>query len=177
LDGYDTVLEVGDPDFKVGDAFTDSEKTEFVAKFTVKVVPKPLQQAAQLPLQRFDSIPPNSSARPGPRKRPLGGSGYNARSSMRDFMRPADVESQEHPVGYANSNKRQRVGLQEGSRKDDPDRPMLSRERDFEESFDQQSLGDRNESVMRLVQDSQQSPFNDGRNRKTFSIPQGNGVG
>ncbi len=96
---------------------------------------------------------------------------------MRDFMRPADVESQEHPVGYANSNKRQRVGLQEGSRKDDPDRPMLSRERDFEESFDQQSLGDRNESVMRLVQDSQQSPFNDGRNRKTFSIPQGNGVG
>jgi len=177
LDGYDTVLEVGDPDFKVGDAFTDSEKTEFVAKFTVKVVPKPLQQAAQLPSQRFDSIPPNSSARPGPRKRPLGGSGYNARSSMRDFMRPADVESQEHPVGYANSNKRQRVGLQEGSRKDDPDRPMLSRERDFEESFDQQSLGDRNESVMRLVQDFQQSPFNDGRNRKTFSIPQGNGVG
>jgi hypothetical protein len=89
-------------------------KTEFVAKFTVKVVPKPLQQAAQLPLPRFDSIP-ELQCQTRTRKRPLGGSGYNARSSMRDFMRPADVESQEHPVGYANSNKRQRVGLQEGA--------------------------------------------------------------
>lgn len=168
LDGYDTVLEVGDPDFKVGDAFTDSEKTEFVPKFTVKVVQEPVHKPAQSPLQRFDSIPPDSSARP--RKRSLGGIAYHARSSMRDFMRPADVERQDRPVGYADSNKRQRIGFQEGSGRDDPDRPMLSRERDFGEILSQQSLGDRNESVVRLVQDSQQSPFNNGRNRKKFFV-------
>lgn len=167
MDGYDTVLEVGDLDFKVGDAFSDSEKTESVAKFTVKVVQEPLQRPAQLPLQRYDSIPPNSSARP--RKRSLGGNGHNARSSMRDFMRLADEASPERPNEYVNSNKRQRIGLQEERRRDDPDRPILSRERDLGEAFSQRSMGDRNASVVRLVQDSQQSFLNTGRARKRSS--------
>ena len=159
---------MGDPNFKVGDAFTDSEKTEFVAKFTVKVVPEKVQKPAQLAFQRLDSIPPNSSARP--RKRPLGGIEYNARSSLREFMRPADVEPEERPVGYASSNKRPRIGFQEESRRDnDRDRPILSRERDLGQIFSQETLGDHNESVVRLVQDSQQSTFNNGRNRKRSS--------
>ena len=82
-------------------------------------------------------------------------------------MRPADVDSNERPVGYASSSKRQRIEIQEGSRRDDPDRPILSRERDLGEIFSQRSLGDRNDSVVRLVEDSQRSQFDHGENRKT----------
>lgn len=141
----------------------DSEKTESVAKFTVKVRQEPLQTPAPLSLERYESIPPDSTARP--RKRPYGGNGYSGRSGLSEFVHPGDIGIPQRRTGYISANKRQRVEGHERHRGDERDRPILSAERDTGDISSRRPWAERQDSEVRLVEDSQRSPANGARNR------------
>lgn len=165
LDGFDCVLDV--KEFTVGEIFEDIG-TSKIEKSMVKVVQILPERPEELSPRRYESVVPDSTARP--QKRPLDVNGYNGRSSFRDDVCLEGVELRRHSYGYDRLNKRQRVEGYARDREVDPDRPLRSRERDQGEMSNSRPWAERNGSPIQLVEDSQRSPINNIRNRKKPKI-------
>ncbi len=165
LDGFDGLLELK---FTVGDIFDDRGANLSISNSVVKVVQAQPQRTEEYLSRRYESIAPDSTARP--QKRPLGSNGRSGGSSLREIIRPEDIELEGRSNGYARANKRQRMEGYERNREVDPDRPIISRERDQVEIFSQRSWADRDRSPVQLVEDSQRSPINNTTNREKPQI-------
>ncbi|KAI9871288.1 MAG: hypothetical protein M1830_003107, partial [Pleopsidium flavum] len=166
LDGFGGLLDTTDT---VGLYFDDRSTSTSIASSTVKVVQVVPQRPEEYLSRRYESIAPDSTARP--QKRSFDSNGHGSRSSLRDIIRPEDIELAGPSNGYVRTNKRQRVEVYERNREVDPDRPVLSRERDQVEIFSQRSWADRNRSPVRLVEDSQRSPIGNINQLNPYQTP------
>ena len=156
-DYWDTVLdasnEAGDA-LTVGEVFKDSAQ---LIDRTVKVVQLPPDSNDIHNPHRYESILPDSSARP--RKRHLDQSPLGSCSSLRDVTYPDDRGSQ--PLeSNGRSNKRQKTQASRPFGQLDSDRPIRSLEGFVKGLCTSSQSSARRGSPVHQVDDSQRSPLN-----------------
>ena len=129
-DHYGSVLDTTET---VGNIFDDrTGGAELNATSIVHVVRFPPDRDQSRNPQRFGSITPESFARP--QKRLLSDTQPNIRSNLRDMAIPEDLDASQVGNAYGRPVKRQKLQDTTESGSLDPDRPICSRECDYEEN-------------------------------------------
>ena len=102
---------------------------------------------------RFGSIMPESFAKP--QKRLFSSTHATVRSNLREMAIPEDLGASQFDDGYGRTLKRQRLQDTATSGRFDPDRPVLSRERDHEGTPRRRLSPFRQYSPIHIIEDSQ----------------------